>query len=159
MTGGAVPRNAPARGRSTYNAMAMEDLCPVCDEPMALFELEGVQVDRCPGCRGSWLDAGELEELAERAGLARGPLGEALLHAKGDRHGSRRCVRCSSVLRVVAVEGVELDRCPHGCGLWFDAGEMTKVVSTFHAGEPGEVARFFGDLYRSDLASEPRKGG
>lgn len=39
--------------------------CPVCDEKMREVERMGVEVDICPGCKGVWLDRGELEKLIE----------------------------------------------------------------------------------------------
>jgi Zn-finger nucleic acid-binding protein len=39
-------------------------LCPVCDERLREVERFGVTVDICPGCKGVWLDRGELERLA-----------------------------------------------------------------------------------------------
>lgn len=46
--------------------------CPSCHRPMQEHPFaapSGVQVDTCDGCRGLWLDAGELEAI--RAYLAR----------------------------------------------------------------------------------------
>ncbi|MCL4278881.1 MAG: zf-TFIIB domain-containing protein, partial [Ignavibacteriaceae bacterium] len=40
-------------------------LCPVCNNPMIVLELEQVEVDYCTNCAGVWLDAGELELLLE----------------------------------------------------------------------------------------------
>lgn len=40
--------------------------CPVCSERMREIEKYGVTVDICPGCKGVWLDRGELEKLAKR---------------------------------------------------------------------------------------------
>ena len=47
--------------------------CPRC-ETRALEELdrEGLTIDRCPGCRGVWLDRGELEKLIARSDPADG---------------------------------------------------------------------------------------
>jgi Zn-finger nucleic acid-binding protein len=118
---------------------------------MVSFELDGVEIDRCAACGGTWLDLGELEQLALMAGAPPGPLSEALATGRGEKHGDRRCVRCASKLRVLAVNGVEVDRCPHGCGLWFDAGEVPKLVSSFHDGEGGAVARHFGDLFKAEI--------
>ena len=43
--------------------------CPRC-ERTTLEELDrdGLTIDRCPQCRGVWLDRGELEKLIARAG-------------------------------------------------------------------------------------------
>ena len=37
--------------------------CPVCKVPMVVLEWDAVEVDFCTGCRGIWLDAGEIELL------------------------------------------------------------------------------------------------
>lgn len=37
--------------------------CPRCDGLLDERERQGVTVDVCPGCRGVWLDRGELEKL------------------------------------------------------------------------------------------------
>ena len=42
-------------------------MCPNDNAPMQTLERSGVQFDRCPSCRGVWLDRGELEKLMESA--------------------------------------------------------------------------------------------
>jgi Zn-finger nucleic acid-binding protein len=37
--------------------------CPVCSEKMKTIERQGVEIEICPGCKGIWLDSGELEKL------------------------------------------------------------------------------------------------
>ncbi len=117
---------------------------------MVAFELEGVEIDRCVACRGTWLDHGEVQLIAQRAGVAPGGLTQALLAAKGRRSGRRRCPRCLRRLEPIDVGGsapLEIDRCPGGCGLWFDDGEMRQFIARFEEGEPGAVARFFADWF------------
>ena len=45
--------------------------CPRC-ETASLTELDraGISIDRCDGCRGIWLDRGELEKLIARESRA-----------------------------------------------------------------------------------------
>ena len=38
--------------------------CPVCGDKLREIERYGVMVDICPGCKGCWLDRGELEKIA-----------------------------------------------------------------------------------------------
>ena len=40
--------------------------CPKCDGRLAEVSYDGVTIDRCNECNGVWLDAGELELLAEK---------------------------------------------------------------------------------------------
>ncbi len=41
--------------------------CPVCHQPLRETPRYGVIVDVCPGCRGVWLDRGELEKVVALA--------------------------------------------------------------------------------------------
>jgi Zn-finger nucleic acid-binding protein len=41
--------------------------CPVCRSPLREIPRYGVLVDVCPGCRGIWLDRGELEKIVSLA--------------------------------------------------------------------------------------------
>ena len=44
----------------------MPDLvCPKCQSDMRSYERNGVTVDQCTGCRGVFLDRGELERLVD----------------------------------------------------------------------------------------------
>ena len=128
-------------------------MCPVCSEPMVAYELEGVEIDHCVSCLGTWLDAGELEMIAELAGVATGAMSEALTARRRGRRTRRRCPRCPRRLREIELgetQPVNIDTCPWGHGLWFDRGEMRQTIRSFAGGEAGEVARFFADLYRSE---------
>lgn len=42
-----------------------ELVCPKCGADMRQYERNGVTVDQCTGCRGLFLDRGELEKLVE----------------------------------------------------------------------------------------------
>lgn len=32
-----------------------------------MAERQGIEIDRCPSCRGIWLDRGELDKIVERS--------------------------------------------------------------------------------------------
>jgi Zn-finger nucleic acid-binding protein len=53
--------------------------CPVCDERLRAIERQGVEIDICPGCKGVWLDRGELEKIItlEAVGSPPAPAREA----------------------------------------------------------------------------------
>jgi hypothetical protein len=38
--------------------------CPKCGMDLLGMEFQGVKVDKCSGCSGVWLDAGELETVS-----------------------------------------------------------------------------------------------
>ena len=45
--------------------------CPTCpDTTLVMADRQGVEIDYCPACRGSWLDRGELDKLLDRAATA-----------------------------------------------------------------------------------------
>ncbi len=129
-------------------------MCPQCSEPLIVVELEGVEVDHCLTCHGTWLDAGELELLMERAGLRPQRWDDALTAAGAGKSGARRCPRCRRRMRVIQLgtqPAVGLDRCPAGHGLWLDAGELRTIVKEFAAGERAAVSSFLGDMLRHGL--------
>ncbi|MCX4552176.1 zf-TFIIB domain-containing protein [Streptomyces sp. NBC_01387] len=39
--------------------------CPKCRAPMHTYNRNGVQIEQCSGCRGIFLDYGELESLTQ----------------------------------------------------------------------------------------------
>jgi len=117
-----------------------------------VFELDGVEIDRCLRCGGTWLDDGEIDQLARLAGGAPDPLQAAIAAAGGGKPGERRCVRCSGKMMLVTVQDVELDRCPSGHGLWFDRSEMETLIA---ASKDGGAAKVLGDLH----PTKPNKGG
>lgn len=139
-------------------------MCPVCNEPLVVFELGGVEIDRCVECGGTWLDAGELAHLVEFSGAAdtaeSGKLTQAVQEAPFGAKTKRRCPRCRTKLRVITLAGnVEVDRCPKGDGLWLDKGEVEAIIQSFRdesgdLPEEGTVARFFSELFRNELKSK-----
>ena len=132
-------------------------MCPECKEPMVAFEFNGVEIDRCVACGGTWLDTGELETITELAGVAPGALSEAIRSARRGPKAKRRCPRCARKLEVITVgrkATVELDRCPSGHGLWLDRGETVAVIESFSDGEEGLVARFLSDLFHDERNSK-----
>jgi len=40
-------------------------LCPKCGGPMRTYERNGIHLEQCSGCRGVFLDFGELEHLTQ----------------------------------------------------------------------------------------------
>ena len=137
----------------------MRDTCPECQEPLVVYEMEGVEIDRLSSHELYELyeRLGELAMLTEIAGVEPGNLTHALEHAREGSRTKRRCPRCGKKLRLIHIgkqSDIELDRCPRGHGLWLDAGEMEAVIRSYAEGEEGSVARFFSDLLHSELDTD-----
>ncbi|MGW3651930.1 TFIIB-type zinc ribbon-containing protein [Streptomyces sp. NPDC000878] len=47
--------------------------CPKCHAPMHTYNRNGVQIEQCSGCRGIFLDYGELEALTRVESQWAGP--------------------------------------------------------------------------------------
>jgi len=134
-------------------------VCPECREPLIALELEGVEIDYCVVCRGTWLDEGELEQIAALAGVATGPLSQALHTAVAGPRSRRRCPRCRRKLRSVSVgrqQPVTVDRCPLGHGLWLDRGEAKALILSAAGDEAGTVGEFLSDLLRHELGADAK---
>lgn len=40
--------------------------CPKCGMDLSHFELNGIELDRCVSCGGTWFDKGEIEQLLDK---------------------------------------------------------------------------------------------
>lgn len=50
-----------------------------------------------------------------------------------------KCPRCSSTLERAVRQGVEVDYCTGCLGVWFDRGEVEKVVNRLSAVDPDDL--------------------
>ena len=55
-----------------------------------------------------------------------------------------RCPKCAAPLLSITFHGVELDKCSGCGGLWFDTGELDRVMAQESAGFLGGIKRIFG---------------
>lgn len=111
--------------------------CVRCRTELVRERYEGAEIDRCPRCKGTWLDAGELTRIVETrevkipALLARDTLEVASAGVPQEELRSPvRCPKCEVVMEAVNYDyasGIVIDRCPEGHGTWLDGGELEKV--------------------------------
>jgi Zn-finger nucleic acid-binding protein len=40
--------------------------CPKCADIMIITKIEGIEVEKCIGCKGIFLDGGEIDKIRER---------------------------------------------------------------------------------------------
>jgi Zn-finger nucleic acid-binding protein len=103
--------------------------CPVCKYSMVILELDKVEIDYCPSCKGIWLDHGELELLMESK--IHEKLYESFNQAKNINEKKYGCPICKKKMEKVEFEksGIILDKCKKGHGLWFDKGELKSLLT------------------------------
>lgn len=56
-----VPQYQPPTGPGTPGTL----ICPKCRGTMRTYERNGIHLEQCDGCRGIFLDVGELEALTQ----------------------------------------------------------------------------------------------
>ena len=110
-------------------------ICPTCHNVMIVVEHEKIELDYCTNCSGTWFDSGELELVLDSMGLE----GDSL--SLGDIFGSpeakttekkRRCPICKQKMKKAIIgekPEVFIDRCSKGDGLWFDGGEVSRLIT------------------------------
>ncbi len=97
----------------------------------------GVQIHRCLGCSGLWLDPGELESLVDDPGpvqpsVARIRDGMKTVRVPNHEVKYRKCPRCASVMdrrNYGSHSGVVVDECRRH-GIYLDPGEF-EAIETF----------------------------
>ena len=87
--------------------------CPICEKPMIVKVVEGVEIDHCRFCNGVWLDEGELENLS---GL------------RPERSRQLICMECDEPMATKIINNVEIDYCQKCKAVWLDKGELEKLA-------------------------------
>ncbi len=128
-------------------------ICPSCNNPMIVLELEEVETDFCTSCKGIWLDSGELESLLEDAEKK-----EALLNSIKPNDNIKekilRCPICNSKMRKVIVginDTILLDECKHNHGFWFDGGEIFEVIKFGSVNKNNSVIKLLSEMYENEI--------
>ncbi len=102
--------------------------CPRCNVELKLEQYKGIEVDRCPNCRGMWLDYDELDQLEDIA-FDIDELKGTMVYSP--RTSELLCPRCRQPMKTFeyrAYHDLELDFCPEEHGFWLDAGEEKRVL-------------------------------
>lgn len=129
--------------------------CPVDNQPLVVLELDQVEIDYCTNCEGIWLDAGELELLIESENERKKLLD---LFGDGDNVKERtyKCPICAKNMMKVEVgtsQKILIDKCPKNHGLWFDNGELEKVLILGSAGKENKVIDLLREMFKNKFKS------
>ncbi len=138
--------------------------CPVDDFTLKPELYEGVPIDRCPHCRGVWLDHGELEAIqsTQDSDFRDVPLSvmdkvtAASAMAKAKTEKALTCVTCDTALvkREYSFSSqIMIDNCPKGHGMWLDASEL-ELLQAFYEDEQD-----FANHAEAEILKELREGG
>jgi Zn-finger nucleic acid-binding protein len=124
--------------------------CPVCKNAMITMELWDVEIDYCTGCKGIWLDKGELELLLGDGGKSK-ELISSFASSPQTKEVLRKCPICDKKMeKITAGEGasaVLLDRCAKGDGLWFDGGELNTIIQQAKLDEGDKIKQVLAEMF------------
>ncbi len=68
----ALAERQPPAGAEAYEqeVAAAQFRCPKCGALLVEMQYKGIEIDKCSGCQGIWLDCGKLEQvLTEEQGF------------------------------------------------------------------------------------------
>lgn len=127
--------------------------CVACKEPMVVLELNQIEIDHCVSCGGIWLDSGELEAMLGDAEEVKAMLTQ---FAAGSRieQGKRKCPICGKKMEVVAADkegNLLIDRCRLHHGIWFDRGELSKILDLFDRDRHSQIHNLLKDIFSENL--------
>jgi Zn-finger nucleic acid-binding protein len=94
--------------------------CPRCGQRL----IEDAPLHTCAGCGGAWMTETRLDAALHAHGVAGDAPPRRWLWWRRER---LRCPVCDAPLGLVVAGGVHIDRCKEH-GLWFDAGELMRLL-------------------------------
>ena len=137
--------------------------CPVCNIDMIVVEYNSIEVDHCLRCLGAWFDSGELELLHKASGAGQASRDNLFgLSEAQTRERKRKCPICGKKMKKALIGDepkVLIDACPRNDGLWFDGGEVDRLISQFGGQQAGQadhyIASYFSDVFQAKDKANP----
>jgi Zn-finger nucleic acid-binding protein len=101
--------------------------CPRDQAELLVERHRGIEVDRCPQCKGGWLDEGELTQL--EATVESTEEQRAAMIEYAIRPSTLSCPTCGAQMSAFNYRAynLELDVCVERHGFWLDEGEAIRV--------------------------------
>jgi len=124
---------------------------------MIILELKKTEVDYCSDCGGIWLDKGELELMTGFAD--NDSIKSLLIQVAGSSEKKKRCPVCTKRMSKFTSDKINpiiIDVCNQMHGIWFDFGELQKVISNI-TDESNEMIEFLNDVFKFKLSK--KEGG
>jgi len=116
-------------------------ICPNCNCSLESVANCDLPVHNCPSCSGTWISGRSLHAMLAKSNDSASI--EQILNSILDldyRQSRRQCPACAGrYLKVVVIEATELDFCSSCKGVFFDPGELERVLPTVasQGGKPG----------------------
>lgn len=104
--------------------------CPHDSRPLVIQDAEGHVGYGCDSCRGAWLPRKFLQSMEYGRRLSEAAIQNAFA-AQLKRPTTLRCPAACGMLEGVYIKGIELDWCPHCKSVWFDRGEVAKLLARY----------------------------
>lgn len=101
--------------------------CPRCKTDLQVEWFKETEVDRCPACKGMWLDPGELDQIEDTV-FDEDELKGSVMYRSFQ--GNLPCPRCGEPMHLFLYRAydLELDLCQQEHGVWLDGGEEKRVL-------------------------------
>ena len=125
-------------------------LCPRCQVPLIVVERNKIEVDYCLSCKGLWFDSEELNLLNKTLNLNKPINDQRDFEPANSSEQKAKCPRCNKQMDKVVPVGADkpnIDRCPQGHGLWFDAGELSRLFQTDAGTTMTGAIHFLGEVF------------
>jgi Zn-finger nucleic acid-binding protein len=118
---------------------------PVTGKPMEQIVAFGAIVDRCTTSGGIWLDAGELDEVLAAAKESTHSLKDFIgaLPSESPVHEGLPSPINGKTMNVEKVLGISIARCAESGGIWLDARELDRLISSSHQSLGSSIKEFF----------------
>lgn len=123
--------------------------CPKCKDSMVVLELKDVEIDKCFSCNGVWLDEGELEQLLQGSKLGEEIIYSIIPHKKS-KEKPVKCPVCGKKMTKILAgrsESIVLDKCENEHGIWFDGGELEKIIYMADFGVDNEIYGYLRQIF------------
>lgn len=132
-------------------------VCPHSGTTLGIRDAEGHVGHCCDDCRGIWLP----RRFIETIGLERNFSAKRFAGLLAEQAGATTDLACPEgcgKLRQARVKGIELDWCPGCGGVWFDRGEVARLLAQYpprqaakddglDAGDAIDIADLVGSLF------------
>ncbi len=125
--------------------------CPFCNTILKKTDYKGIEIDKCPMCKGTWFDNNELELFVDYIYQEYPDLpnqkfnfNKEIINPYNNLEFLKKCPRCLIELEKInyfSDSNIIIDKCKKCNGIWLDAEEESKIA-IYNKGNP--IARELG---------------